>query len=96
MESEFITINQELGKIISSQVGASNFRFNIQSDVVMDCKLYFFWYQVTLVLRSIEWNELIGHPKDQGKDDLNSTTTGTELDFLMGGRKINVYIFFKV
>jgi hypothetical protein len=24
------------------------------------------------VLRSIEWNELIGYPKDRAKDDLNS------------------------
>jgi hypothetical protein len=27
-----------------------------------------------LVLRSIEWNKLIGHPKDRGKDDSNSRT----------------------
>jgi hypothetical protein len=40
----------------------------------MGCKLFFFWYQVTLVLRSIEWNKLIGHPKDRGKDDSNSRT----------------------
>jgi hypothetical protein len=40
----------------------------------MDCKLSFFWHQVALVLRSIEWNELIRHLKDRGKDDLNSRT----------------------
>jgi hypothetical protein len=40
----------------------------------MGCKFSFFWYQVALVLRSIEWNELNGHPKDRGKDDLNSMT----------------------
>jgi hypothetical protein len=34
-ENEFMTINQELGNIISSQVGASNFKFNIQNRVVM-------------------------------------------------------------
>jgi hypothetical protein len=41
-ENEFMTINQELVKIILYQVGASNFRSNIQSHVVMDCKLSFF------------------------------------------------------
>jgi hypothetical protein len=33
---------KSLSKIISSQVGASNFRCNIQSHVVMGCKLSFF------------------------------------------------------
>jgi hypothetical protein len=46
MESEFMTSNQELVKIISSQVGASNFKSYIQSHVVMGYKLSFFWYQV--------------------------------------------------
>jgi hypothetical protein len=73
-ESEFMTINQELVKIISSLVGTSNFRSNIQSHIVMDCKLSFFWHQVALVLKSIEYNELIGHPKDRGKNDSNSRT----------------------
>jgi len=77
-DSEFMTINQELVKIISSQVHASNFRFNIQSHVVIGCKLSFFWYQVALVLRSIEWNKLIGHPKDRAKDDLNSMTNSLQ------------------
>jgi hypothetical protein len=40
----------------------------------MNCKLSFFWHQVALVLRSLEWNELIGNPKDQGKDDSNLRT----------------------
>lgn len=40
-ENEFMTINQELGNIISFQVGASNFRFNIQNHVAMGYKLYF-------------------------------------------------------
>jgi hypothetical protein len=37
-----IKIEEKLIKIISSQVGASNFISNIQSHVVMDCKLCFF------------------------------------------------------
>jgi hypothetical protein len=49
-----MTINQELVKIISSQVDASNFKSTVQSHVVMGCNLSFFWYQVALVLRSIE------------------------------------------
>jgi len=68
-ESEFMTSNEELVKIISSQVGANNFKYNIQSHIVMDCKLSFFWHRIALVLRTIEWNELIKHPKYRGKDD---------------------------
>jgi hypothetical protein len=74
MDSEFMAINQELRNIISSQVGASNFISNIQSYVMMGCKLSFFWYKVTLLLRSTELNELIGHPKNRGKDNSNSMT----------------------
>jgi hypothetical protein len=40
----------------------------------MGYKLSLFWYQVALVLRSIECKELIGHPKDRGKDNSNSMT----------------------
>jgi hypothetical protein len=69
-----MTINQKLLKIILSQVDASNFRSNIQSHVVMGCKLFLVWYQAALVLRSTESNELVGHPKDRGKDNLNSRT----------------------
>jgi hypothetical protein len=79
MESEFMTINQELVKIILSQVGANNFRSNIQSHVVMGCKLFLFRYQVALVLKNSGWHELIGHPKDRGKDDLNSRTNSFQL-----------------
>jgi len=61
-----ITIH-ELVKIISSQVGASNFKSIFESHVVMGCKLSFFWYQVALVSNSREWNELIR----RGKVDLN-------------------------
>jgi len=67
-----MTINQEHVKIILSQLGASNFRSNIQSHVVMGCMLSLFRYQVALVLRSTGWKRLIGHPKDRGKDDSNS------------------------
>jgi hypothetical protein len=53
-ESEFMTINRELVKIILSQVGESTFKPNIPSHVVISCKLSFFWYQVALVLKSIK------------------------------------------
>ena len=36
------------------------------------CELFIFRYQVALMLRSTGWKGLIGHPKDRGKDDLNS------------------------
>jgi len=58
-ESKFMTNNQKLVKIISSQIGVSNFKSNIQSHVVMGCKLSLFRYQVALVLRSTRWNELM-------------------------------------
>jgi hypothetical protein len=45
----------------------------------MDCKLFLFRYQVALELRSTGWKELIEHPKDQGKDDLNSRTNSFQL-----------------
>ena len=35
------------------------------------CKLFIFRYQVSLMLRSSGRKELIEHPKDRGKDDLN-------------------------
>jgi len=41
---------------------------------VMGCNLFIFWFQVTLILRNMGCNELIGHPKDRGKDDSNSRT----------------------
>jgi len=40
----------------------------------MGCNLFIFWFQVILVLRNTGWNELIGHPKDREKEDLNSRT----------------------
>jgi hypothetical protein len=40
----------------------------------MGCKLFFFLYQIALVLSSIECNELFRHPKDREKDDSNSMT----------------------
>ena len=49
---EFMTINQALLKIILSQVGASNFKYNTQSHVIKACKLFIFQYQLTLMLRS--------------------------------------------
>jgi len=56
MGSEFMTINQELAKIILSQVGARKFRSTTKNKVVMGCKLFLFRHQVILVLRSTRWN----------------------------------------
>lgn len=67
-----MTINQELMNIILFQVGGSNIKFNIQSHVVMGCKLFLFRYQVALMLRSVGyWKSLIGYPNDLGKNDSN-------------------------
>jgi hypothetical protein len=56
---EFMTINQEFLKIILSQVGGSNFKYNTRSHVEKACKLFIFRYQVALMLRSTEWKGLI-------------------------------------
>jgi hypothetical protein len=33
---------------------------------------------LVLILRKFDWNELIGHPKDHGKDQLNSRTNSLQ------------------
>jgi hypothetical protein len=67
IKSEFMAINQELVKMILSQVRVNNFKSNIQSHVVMGCKFHLFRCKVALVLKSTEWKGLTGHPKDRGK-----------------------------
>jgi len=64
MEHELEKINKRRAKIDLSEVGARNFRSNIQSNVMMGCKLFLFHCQVALVLRSTGWKKLIRHPKD--------------------------------
>jgi hypothetical protein len=59
-------------KIEVSQYEMKSFQTTICNHVVMGCKLFLFRHQVALRLRSTRWNGLIGHPKDRGKDDLNS------------------------
>jgi hypothetical protein len=67
MEHELEKINERCEKI-------DLFQFNVRLVVVMGCNLFIFWFQVTLVLRNTEWNELIGHLKDRGKEGSNSRT----------------------
>jgi hypothetical protein len=67
MECELEKINEKREKI-------DLFQFSVRLVVVMGCNLFIIWFQVTLVLRNTGCNELIGHPKDRGKDDLNSRT----------------------
>jgi hypothetical protein len=64
---EFMTVNQELLKIISPQVGASNFKYNTKSHVMKACKVFIFQYQVSLMLRSMEWKGLIWTSKRSRK-----------------------------
>jgi hypothetical protein len=71
MESKLKKINEECVKIDLSQVSVRNFKSTIHNQVMMGCKLFLFQHQVMLMLRSTAWKGLIGHPKDQGKDDLN-------------------------
>jgi hypothetical protein len=72
MECELEKINEECVKIDLSQASVRNFRSIIQNQVVISCKLFLFQYQVMFMLRSMTWKRLIGHPKDQGTDNLNS------------------------
>ena len=65
-------INEYCVKIEVSQYDMKSFQTTIPSHVVMDCKMFLFRYQVTLMLRSTRWKGLIGHSKDREKDDLNS------------------------
>jgi hypothetical protein len=69
MESEYEKINKGHVKIYLSQVGVKNFRFTIQSYVVVGCKLFLFRYQVVLLLKRTGWKGLTRHPKHRGKDN---------------------------
>jgi hypothetical protein len=78
MEHELEKINERREKIDLFQVGVRKFIYIIQNQVAMSCNLFIFWFQVILVFRSMGCNELIGHPKDRGKDDLNSRESSFE------------------
>jgi hypothetical protein len=54
------------------EIGVNDFKYNTRSYVVKVCKLFMFRYQVVVILRRGDWNELTGHPKDRGKDSSNS------------------------
>ena len=70
--STFPKQNLDVGVSMVKEIGAINFKYNIQSYVMKVCKL--FMYQVALMLRSTEWKGLVGHPKDRGKYSSNSKT----------------------
>jgi hypothetical protein len=65
-------MERELEKINNRHEKIDLFQFSVKLVVVIGCII--FWFQVILVLRNTRWNELIGHPKDRGKEDLNSRT----------------------
>jgi hypothetical protein len=67
-------MERELEKINKRREKIDLFQFSVRLVVVMGCNLFIFWFQVILVLRNTGWNELIGHPKDREKEDLNSRT----------------------
>jgi hypothetical protein len=67
-------MERELEKINERHEKTDLFPFCVRLVVVMGCNLFIFWFQVTLVLRNTEWNELIGHPKDRGKEGSNLRT----------------------
>jgi hypothetical protein len=67
-------MERELEKINKRREKIDLFQFSVRPVVVMGCNLFIFLFQVILVLRNTGWNELIGHPKDRGKEYLNSRT----------------------
>jgi hypothetical protein len=67
-------MERELEKINKRREKIELFQFSVRLVVVMGCNLFIFWFQVSLILRNTEWNELIGHPKDRGKEGSNSRT----------------------
>jgi hypothetical protein len=67
-------MDRELEKINERREKIGLFQFSVKLVVVMGCNLFIFWFQVTLVLKNTGWNELIGHPKDRGKEDSNLRT----------------------
>jgi len=67
-------MERELEKINERREKIGLFQFSVKLVVVMGCNLFIFWFQVALVLKNTGWNELIGHPKDRGKEDSNSRT----------------------
>jgi len=69
-----IFMERELEKINERREKIDLFQFIVRLVVVMGCNFFIFSFQVTLVLRNTGWNELIGHPKDRGKEDSNLRT----------------------
>jgi hypothetical protein len=67
-------MERELEKINERREKIGLFQFSVKLVIVIGCNLFIFWFQVTLVLKNTGWNELIGHPKDRGKEDSNSRT----------------------
>jgi hypothetical protein len=65
-------MERELEKINKRHEKIDLFQFSVRQVIVMGCNLFIFWFQVTLVLRNTEWNELMGHPKDRGREGSNS------------------------
>jgi hypothetical protein len=84
-------MKRELEKINKRREKIKLFQFSVRLVVVMGCNLFIFWFQVSLILRNTKWNELIGHPKDRGKNDSNSRTNSFqpgEID--AGGNQIQL------
>jgi hypothetical protein len=70
--STFPTQNLDVGVRLFDEIGVGNFKYNTRSYVMKVCKLFMFRYQVALILRKGEWNELTRHLKDCGKYHPNS------------------------
>jgi hypothetical protein len=52
--STFPKQNLDVGVGMVEEIGAINFKYNTRSYVMKVCKLFMFWYQVALMLRSKE------------------------------------------
>ena len=69
--STFSKQNIDVGVGMVEEIGVNNFKYNTRSMPMMK-SIAFIGGCFVLVLRMGEWDELIGYPKDRGKNQRNS------------------------
>jgi hypothetical protein len=69
---------EEYGKSEELPSGMLGFHNKHQSMLMMKSVALIVGYCLVLIVRKVEWNELIGHPKDRGKDRPNSRTNSLQ------------------
>jgi hypothetical protein len=69
---------EEYGKSEELPSGVLGFHNKHRSMLMMKSVALIVGYCLVLIMRKVEWNELIGHPKDRGKDQPNSRTNSLQ------------------